>query len=1557
MRKLTIRETVSLLKRKPLLRSLFLCLASLSSAVAQSPASRIVAPVDEATLVTMTGSTHPLARVAFDQGVLADSTALNRMQLVLQRSPEQEAALKQLLDRQQDRGSSSFHQWLTPQSFGAAFGASDRDLSTVTAWLAAQGFTGIRINAGRTVVEFSGTAGTVQNAFHTVMHRYLMNGQPFLSNASDPQIPAALAPVIAGVASLNNFAGQPPTVTPVPLMRDNKTGIVTRSTVLPTTATTDAASFAVHVDYTTPSSTGQPIYAVTPADLATIYNFAQLLNGTTPINGKGQSIAIVSDSDINAADFLSFRNLFALPIGSTSSPTHTQYLNIIFNGNDPGTYPDEIKGDAETQWASAVAPYATIDYVVSETTSVSQGSDLSAQYIVDNDLAPVLVDTFTHCESNAGNPYNLFISNLWQQAAAQGISVVVAAGDNGSAGCDTVGTSAASGGLSVNAIASTPYNVAVGGTDLTGGWTTNNSANHASALGYLIETTWNDNLGPQAMGAIVRGGSGGASSCAVASGTSCAGYPKPSWQTGVNGIPSDGVRDLPDLSLFAGDGAYGALYFVCQQDAVPPPGTACTLGTPTTNFVGAGGTSFSAAAFAGMLALLNQATGTGQPGAPYGQGNPNQTLYVLAAKQQQAATTCAANHPPSASCIFNDITTGNNEMPCATGSPDCSSTGPNGPVLSSYASTPGYDLATGLGSINVQNLVNQWPTVTYNATATALTLSANGSTTGGGNSTPLTIVHGTPVTAAGSVTANSGTPTGQVAINSNAANGSIGTIPLANGDFNQPFATFPGSADPTTGTLVSYQVRAYYGGDANFAYSQSIPVNLIVTPEPDTTTVSVIDVTNGKNQVVTSVAYGEFLDVQAAVVGASRQGIATGNIKLTDNGNPLYGGIFPLNSSSTTVSQTTALDVATSPHKFVASYAGDPSFAASASASYTLNITRAPNTTSATPSTLNTPDNLTVAFNISIGTIGYGDIAPTGSITLTSSSGKLLGTVPAIGKTGIGLYDSSSATIAIPAALIPTGDTVTANYPGDSNYVPSSAVTGAITITPTYLPTTATTLTVNPNPVAPTGTATLTATVAQATGKPANFTGAVNFFIDGQLVAAGVPAGATTGIATVTLPVAASPIGPNTAVVVFLGDSTHKSSTSTPPTPFTISNATGNTQSATVATVLPKVVVQGTAIVVSAAVTPATTAPTGTVQLIIDGNFNGLPITLNSTGAGSFTLVTSVLLPGNHTALVYYAGDATYTPSYSAPVAFTITAAGNTPTTIAISDVAPLVGLGVTVPFTATITPSSPMPTGTTELILDGGTPQAQVPLPTADPATLQLNTTGLSLGSHTAAVYYSGNTSLTAATSNTLSFTLIPQSSSFTLSPTIASAQIPIEGSASNPTTLTVTPTVGGTFSVSFACTSGLPQNVTCSFTPATVTVSGIATATTNLTFVVGSYPQASLDKPSIPGGWYTLGGGLSFAGLFLLLLPRRNCRFASLLAVLTFFALGAATGCGSGIGPQQGPFPVVVTATSSISVLGPATQTATINLTIGGPLLERNDSPSLPLTAGARKRNTLQP
>lgn len=155
-------------------------------------------------------------------------------------------------------------------------------------------------------------------------------------------------------------------------------------------------------------------------DFATIYNVLPLWNASTPIDGTGQTIAIVGETDINPADFVNFRRLFNLPIGNTNTPTGTQYLNIIYNGPNPGLGSDEGEADIDTQWSGAVAKGATIDYVVSESTEVTQGTDLSAIYIVNNNLAPVMSYSYGQCERFLGTSGNAFFKNLWQQAAASG---------------------------------------------------------------------------------------------------------------------------------------------------------------------------------------------------------------------------------------------------------------------------------------------------------------------------------------------------------------------------------------------------------------------------------------------------------------------------------------------------------------------------------------------------------------------------------------------------------------------------------------------------------------------------------------------------------------------------------------------------------------------------------------------------------------------------------------------------------------------------------------------------------------------------------------------------------------------------------------------------------------------------------------------------------------------------------------------------------------------------------------------------------------------------------
>jgi subtilase family serine protease len=1217
-----------------------------------SPRSRVLQSVDDARVTILSGNTHPLARAEFDQGALADAAPLHRMVLILQRSVEQEAALQQLIDQQQDKTSSTYHQWLTPETFGSAFGPTDRDLSAVTTWLSSQGFSGMRVNAARTLIEFSGTASTVHSAFHTTMHRYAVQGEQHFANASDPTIPAALAPVIAGIASLNNFPRRAASHKVGNFRHDATTN---RDTRLPSLVQSAAQpTFTVNEG-------GELSYGVTPYDFATIYNVLPLWNATTPIDGTGQTIAIVGQTDINPADFVNFRKLFGLPLGNTATPTGTQYLNIIYNGPNPGVNGDEGEADIDTQWSGAVARGATIDYVVSQGTEVTQGTDLSAIYIVDNNLAPVMSYSYGQCELFLGTSGNAFYKTLWQQAAAQGITVLLAAGDSGSAGCDTAGVQGASDGTAVNGLSSTPYNIAVGGTDFympnggTAFWnSTNNATTQASAKGYIPEVPWNESCTNSVFGTTgtfsgqtpeqvcnsgtaagygllsVIGSGGGPSACIQSNGSSSSsckgGYAKPSWQTGT-GVPADGVRDIPDVSLFASAGFFGAFYVVCQQsnNINDQP---CSL----TNFSGYGGTSVSAPAFAGILSLVNQKTGNRQ-------GNANYVLYNLASQQNKAGTACKAiTGAPAAGCVFNDATTDTIAMPCLKGTLNCTvttSTDRYG-VLSGYSGTAGYDFATGLGSVNATNLVNNWSNASFIASATTLTLSQS------------TITHGSQVSANVKVTATTGTPTGNVSINALAANGSVQNGTLQNGSYTGSLGNFPGG---------SYSVQAHYTGDGTYAPSDSNSLALTVSPESSTTTLQPLlySPSSGAATPVSigaSFPYGGFFLLRADVAGVSGQGSATGNITLTDSGLPLDGGTFRLNSTSNTEDQSRGL--APGPHVITAAYSGDASFNSSTSSPVTINITKAQTTSGLQVSApvLSAAGTLTLTAQVNArgfgtgGQQGFGAAAPGGIVTFNSGS-MVLGTAT-LNQQAYPAFPTDFGTIAftIPASQLAIGaNAVTISYAGDANYAPSTSAPTTVTVTNSTQIASATTISLSADTVAPGSSFTFTATVSPRSPQP---TGTITFYSDGQPASSSVTL--SSGIASASSVNLAITPGSHLITAIYSGDSNYQSSVSAPAS-FTMSNAALPSITAIALPSAP--VVQGATVTVAVAISPATPTPTGTTQLMLDGNLYGSPIAV--TGATTnLPLLTNTLQSGQHVLRVFYSGDGYHQASISAAATFTI---------------------------------------------------------------------------------------------------------------------------------------------------------------------------------------------------------------------------------------------------------------------------------------------------------------
>jgi len=1249
-----------------------------AATAAQQPAavSRVVAPVDPAQRITLHGSTHPLIRTAADQGVIPSSSPIERTMLVLQRSAAQQSALESLLAQQQQPGSPHFHQWLTPQSFGQQFGPSDADLAALTAWLSRSGFSGIRINPGRTVVEFSGTEATLEAAFHTSLHSYALNGSVYTANSIDPQIPAALAPILGGFVSLNNFPRHAYNHVVGVFRRDARTGAVTRLGGGAKVSTLNAAA---------PNFTfidnGYTDYGITPPDFDTIYDVKPLQSAATPIDGTGQTIAIVGETDINPQDFLSFRTLFGLPLGNTATSTGTQYLNIIYNGINPGFTSDETEADIDTQWPAAAAPRATIDYVASASTSTTQGIDLSAQYIVDNNLAPVMSESYGECELLIGTASNTFYNNLWQQAAAQGITAMVSSGDSGAAGCDTAGSAFAEQGNAVNGLASTPWNIAVGGTDFNlpkGGaayFSSTNSTAYGSALSYIPEVPWNNSCANSILSEFslftgdtplqvcslptvasyglleVVGGGGGASSCTVSDGINLAsctgGYAKPAWQS-VSGVPADGVRDVPDISLFASNGFFGAFSVVCEQD-VDSDGKSCNLNSPYYDFVGVGGTSVASPSFAGIMALVNQKTGARQ-------GNANYVLYNLFNQQVEAGTSCAATGPGTG-CLFHDITFGSNAEPCLTGTPNCMAPTYGIGVLSGGLAGTGYDTASGLGSVDVANLVNGWSNAALHSTATALTLS------------PASITHGSTVTATVGVTSSAGTPTGNVSLNGLAPNGSVlaGALNSAAG-FSAPVKDFPGG---------TYNVTAHYAGSAAFAQSDSQPVTLIVNPEPSTITVAPLlyNFANGKvTTPSTPYTYGSPNFLRLGVTGTSGQGTATGNLLITDNGQPFDGGVLPLTSAGTVEDFSPSLTPGV--HNLSISYPGDASFNASQS-NTTLNIAQARTTASLQITSFTTTSGSYVTIPVQVMSTSFGYYDPTGTVSILSGA-TVLGTAPLQPSYSASGYDAGSATVYIPGSALPLGSTtVTAVYSGDANYAGSTAPgTGTISITGST--TAPSSIQLQVTPTIDTGDEILSfvATVKPASPVP---TGSVIFLVDGQYA---VQNYLTNGTLT-ELNVVYVFLGQHTVTAIYSGDLNYSSSITTQT--FTFSSSATTASSASVSLSLSSVTV-GQTVTATAIVLP--TAATGTAQLVVDGNTFGLPAML-SGGAASLPLTTATLQPGAHTVAVAYSGDSTYQPSVSATTPLTLTAAAQGSFLLALNSSAVTVTRGTTsTPNTITLTPT-----------------------------------------------------------------------------------------------------------------------------------------------------------------------------------------------------------------------------------------------------------------------------
>lgn len=602
--------------RLPLfLRASLFLLAALASALAHAVSA---SPVNESQRTPLTGAVHPAIAHGQDLGAVDPGTRADRVLLVLRGTSQQETALRRLLLDQQTPGRPEYHRWLSPKEFGRRFGASPAQLTALQTWLRGKGLHIDEVPAGGRSMIFSGTMGQIASAFATQAHRFEVDGESHVSAAIAPSIPAVFSGFVRGFASLHDFRHRPQHV---------------RAAASP--------------DFTNGSSN-----YLAPGDFAAIYDLTALLaQGTT---GTGATIAVLGRTSIKTADITNFRNMFGL---SGTLPT------IIVNGSAPGYVSgDELESDLDLEWSGAVAPAATIDFVTSASTGVSDGIDLSAQYAVSNSVAGIVSLSYGSCETASDPSASPFYGQLWQQAAAQGMSVFVSSGDSGAAGCAADSSSTATGGLAVNALCSSPDATCVGGTEFTADlsspssyWAASNSASGESVLGYIGEAAWNQS------GSIT----GGSDLYASGGGTSIY-YAKPPWQYATD-VPVDGRRDVPDLAL-AASGAHDP-YLVYTSD-----------GFTSSTLVAVGGTSASAPSMAGIAALLAQR----QSGR---LGNVDRALYALSNQQVNGGAA-----------VFHRITSGGNSVPGQAG-------------FSASTASPDFSQVNGLGSVDGGQLIAAWSSV------------------------------------------------------------------------------------------------------------------------------------------------------------------------------------------------------------------------------------------------------------------------------------------------------------------------------------------------------------------------------------------------------------------------------------------------------------------------------------------------------------------------------------------------------------------------------------------------------------------------------------------------------------------------------------------------------------------------------------------------------------------------------------------------------------------------------------------------------------------------------
>ncbi len=725
---------------------------------AQSPASRIRSDISNSEQTTILGSLHPFAQAQNDAGRMPGGSRLNGISLYFNRSAAQQADLEALLAAQQDPASPQYHQWLTPDQFAGRFGMAQSDLEKVQSWLQQQGFSIDSLARSRNMIRFSGSAGQVESAFATQMHYFNVGGERHFAPSTPLSVPAAIAPAVAGIRNLNDF-------------RPRAQHIIPRGAF-------------------TSGQTGSVFFA--PGDIATVYDVGPLYSGG--VNGVGQSIAIAGQSAIQVGDIENFQSAAGL-----AKKDPTMVLVPGTGDSQVAADGDEGESDIDVEWSGAIAPGANILFVYTGS-NTSFGVFDSVQYAVDELIAPIISLSYDSCETELTTSDLAMLEGVMSQGASQGQTILAASGDQGSTACsgDTHLTTAQQEALAVNYPASSAFVTGMGGTEILAidgvdPTTGNKGANYStywnstsgtditnSVKQYIPEVAWNDDSSQGGLSAT-----GGGPSALVN---------RPTWQTGVPGIASGSKRLVPDVSLYSSPNLPGYLYCTSDQTnwnttQAPLQQASCNSGfrdSATGELTAAGGTSFAAPIFAGMVALINQ-----KAGYTTGQGLINPTLYKLAGNSSTYASA------------FHDITKGNNN--CTAGSSFCSST-------AGFSAGTGYDEVTGLGSVDLNNLASAWP-VNKGSTASLL---ATATTVVPANASPAVNVADVFTITVAPVSGST-MPTGTVTLQIDGGT-TFGGTTVANQALSNGAATYSATFTATG----PHQVLAQYSGDATHAPSVGI---------------------------------------------------------------------------------------------------------------------------------------------------------------------------------------------------------------------------------------------------------------------------------------------------------------------------------------------------------------------------------------------------------------------------------------------------------------------------------------------------------------------------------------------------------------------------------------------------------------------------------------------------------------------------------------------------------------------------------------------------------------